>query len=180
MSRINAILIILFILISISGAASFCYAQYGGGSHGGDSGGTTLPPGSGKSSHGPGLYIPAKPDTSELVPADTVVARYFQFLNVKSFDYSYDTFSKEFRGKYSYDSYLDSLDKGIIYEVKRMSRNKRDNLNAEVIATILVRGADGSNPRYIECKFSLLKEDRKWKIDACECGNYHILSGINR
>jgi hypothetical protein len=180
MSRITAILMVISIILLISGATSFCYAQYGGGSHGGESGGTTLPPGSGRGSHGPGLYIPAKPDTSEIVPADTVVARYFQYLNVKSFDYSYDTFSKEFRGKYSYDSYLDSLDKGILYEVKRMSPNKKDDSRAEVNATILARGADGSNPRYMECTFSLIKEDRRWKISDYDCRNHHTVSGLNR
>ena len=98
------------------------------------------------------------------------MARYFQYLNLRTFENAYESLTTGLKERCTYDVYVQSQNNGLCYKVKDMVRNKINDENAEVIATVMVTSEDGTNPQIVEIKFIMKKENKKWKIDSYD---YH-------
>ncbi|MDQ7825746.1 MAG: hypothetical protein RDV48_23295 [Candidatus Eremiobacteraeota bacterium] len=86
------------------------------------------------------------------------------YLSYKSFDTAYGTLAKALQATCNFDSFQKAHDLGLTYQVKKMTSNKKDQENAEVSAVVVATPQDGSAPKILEYRFTLKKEDNKWRI----------------
>jgi len=92
------------------------------------------------------------------------VTRYLVYLNMGDFQTAYEALTSNSQKKCSFESFQKSV-QSTIYDIKGVTSNDKDDCRSEVEAKVLARVRGGTEKEMMTCRFLVLKENGKWKIE---------------
>jgi hypothetical protein len=108
--------------------------------------------------------VPASKSRHAGAGPDVAVSRYLLYLNMGDFQSAYEALTTTSQKKCSYQDFEKKV-KSTLYDVKGVTSNDKDDSKSEVEAKVLARVRGGTEKEMMTCKFMVIKENGKWKID---------------